>query len=57
MEYYNRAVRYEWLEHYLFTSLSELQGYATKRRWFYNHERSNMALGGYIPKQHVLHIT
>ncbi len=24
-----------------------------KWQWFYNHERSNMALGGYTPKQHA----
>ncbi|KAA8993453.1 transposase, partial [Affinibrenneria salicis] len=23
-------------------------------QWFYNHERPNMALGGYTPKQHIL---
>ncbi|MDE9448782.1 transposase, partial [Xenorhabdus bovienii] len=31
-------------------SLSELQDSATKWQWFYNHERPNMALGGYTPR-------
>ncbi|MEE3663629.1 integrase core domain-containing protein, partial [Brenneria sp. g21c3] len=65
IERYNRTVRYDWLGQYIFSSLDELQRYATewqwfynherpKWQWFYNHERPNMALGGYTPKQHVL---
>ena len=54
IERYNRTVRYDWLNQYLFSSLDELQQYATEWQWFYNHERPNMALGGYTPKQHVL---
>ena len=54
IERYNRTVRSDWLNHYLFSSLDELQQYATQWQWFYNHERPNMALGGYTPKQHVL---
>lgn len=39
IERYNRKVRYDWVGQYLFTSLDELQGYATRWQWFYNHER------------------
>ncbi|MCV5223912.1 integrase core domain-containing protein, partial [Escherichia coli] len=46
IERYNRTVRYDWLGQYLFLSLSELQDYATRWQWFYNHERPNMALNG-----------
>ncbi|MEQ1965457.1 integrase core domain-containing protein, partial [Xenorhabdus nematophila] len=44
------------LGQYLFAALSELQDSATKWPWFYNHERPNMALGGYTPKQHLLRV-
>ncbi|VEA65131.1 Uncharacterised protein [Serratia plymuthica] len=45
-------VRYDWLGQYLFSSLIELQDYATRWQWFYNHERPNMALNGFTPMQH-----
>jgi transposase InsO family protein len=48
---YNRTVRYDWLAHYLFDSIEEVQDYATQWLWTYNHERPNMALGGITPKQ------
>jgi len=51
IERYNRTVRYDWLSHYLFESISEVQDYATKWMWTYNHERPHMALGGITPKQ------
>ncbi|MFM4749016.1 integrase core domain-containing protein, partial [Aeromonas veronii] len=53
IERFNRTVRYDWLGHYLFESLNELQEFATNWLWVYNHERSNMALGGYTPKQRL----
>lgn len=53
IERYNRTVRYDWLGQHLFTSLDELQNYATGWQWFYNHERPNMALNGYTPMQHI----
>ncbi len=53
IERYNRTVRYDWLGQNLFTSLDELQNYATQWQWFYNHERPNMALNGYTPMQHI----
>ncbi|MDF4172913.1 integrase core domain-containing protein, partial [Providencia stuartii] len=57
IERYNRTVRYEWLGQYLFSSLDELQDYATRWQWFYNHERPNMALNGYTPMQHLQRMT
>ena len=51
VERYNRTVRYEWLAQYLFDSIEEVQEFATKWLWTYNHERPNMALGGITPKQ------
>lgn len=54
IERYNRTVRYDWLGHYLFDSIDEVQDYATRWLWIYNHERPNMALGGITPKQRLL---
>jgi putative transposase len=51
VERYNRTVRYDWLAHYLFDSIEEIQEYATRWLWTYNHERPNMAIGGITPKQ------
>jgi len=51
VERYNRTVRYDWLGHYLFDSIAEVQDFATQWLWTYNHERPNMALGGITPKQ------
>lgn len=51
VERYNRTVRYDWLEQYLWTEIYEVQDYATKWLWTYNHERPNMALGGITPVQ------
>ncbi len=56
IERYNRTVRYDWLNHYLFESIAEVQDYATKWLWTYNHQRPNMALGGYTPKQRLAQI-
>ncbi len=51
VERYNRTVRYDWLNQYLFSSIAEVQEHATKWLWFYNHERPNKANGGIPPKQ------
>ena len=51
VERYNRTVRYDWLGQYLFYTLEEVQGFATRWLWHYNHERPNMGLGGITPKQ------
>ncbi len=51
IERYNRTVRYDWLNQYLFNTLAEVQDFATRWLWTYNHERPNMGLGGITPKQ------
>ena len=53
VERFNRTVRYEWLSQYYCKDLEEVQLFATKWMWSYNHERPNMALGGFTPKQHL----
>jgi putative transposase len=51
VERYNRTVRYDWLNQYLFSTLEEVQEFATQWLWSYNNERPNMAIGGIKPKQ------
>jgi putative transposase len=51
VERYNRTVRYDWLNQYIFDSISSVQDHATRWLWTYNNERPNMALGGITPKQ------
>jgi putative transposase len=50
IERYNRTVRYDWLNQYLFNGIAEVQEHATKWLWFYNNERPNTAIGGIPPK-------
>ncbi|MGV4858584.1 transposase, partial [Acetobacter senegalensis] len=42
IERYNRTVRQEWLEQYLFESIQDVQEVATQWLWTYNHDRPNM---------------
>lgn len=51
VERYNRTVRYDWLNQYIFTTIEEVQEAATRWLWTYNNERPNMALGGITPMQ------
>ncbi|TDV33801.1 integrase-like protein [Paraburkholderia caballeronis] len=51
IERYNKTVRYDWLAHYLFETVADVQDYATKWLWPYNHERPNTSIGGVSPKQ------
>lgn len=51
IERYNRTIRYDWLSHYLFDSVDEVQNFASDWLWTYNHERPNMGLGGITPMQ------
>jgi putative transposase len=51
VERFNRTVHHDWLTHYLFDSIEEVQDYATRWPWTYNHERPNMAFGGMTSKQ------
>ncbi len=53
IERFNRTVRYDWLNQYVFKSLDEVQDYATIWQWIYNNERPHMALGGFTPQQHA----
>ena len=49
VERYNRTVRYDWLNQYLFESIEEMRDFATKWLWSYNNERPNMGIGGITP--------
>ncbi|SDD26070.1 putative transposase [Kordiimonas lacus] len=51
VERFNRTVRYDWLNQYIFETIEEVQEAATRWMWTYNNERPNMALGGITPKQ------
>jgi putative transposase len=51
VERYNRTVRYDWLNQYLFESIEEVQEFATRWLWTYNNERPHTALGGYLPER------
>lgn len=51
IERFNRTVRYDWLSHYIYDEMSELQDKATQWLWTYNHERPNMGIGGITPIQ------
>lgn len=53
VERYNRTVRYDWLNQYLFDTIKQVQESATEWLWSYNHERPNMALGGITPMQRL----
>lgn len=49
IERYNRTMRYSWVSKHLFDSLEQVQDYATKWLWFYNHQRPHKANGGNPP--------
>ena len=53
IERFNRTVRYEWLSQYYWADLEEVQLFATRWMYGYNHHRPNMALGGFTPKQRL----
>uniref|UniRef100_A4WQH0 Integrase catalytic domain-containing protein n=1 Tax=Cereibacter sphaeroides (strain ATCC 17025 / ATH 2.4.3) TaxID=349102 RepID=A4WQH0_CERS5 len=46
---YNRTVRHEWLDLYIFETIEEAQHIATEWLWTYNNERPNMGIGGVTP--------
>lgn len=50
-ERYNRTVRHEWLDLYIFDSVQKLQDIASNWRWRYNHDRPDMGIGGIMPVQ------
>lgn len=49
VERFNRTVRYECLNQYLFIDLSEAQDYTTACLHFYNHERPHMSVNASPP--------
>ena len=49
VECYNRIVRYDWLNYYLFDSIKDVQNRAIQWLWIYNKELPNMALNGITP--------
>ena len=51
VERFNRIVRYDRLNHFIFLEIEEVQTEATKWMWTYNNERHNMAIGGITPRQ------
>jgi putative transposase len=53
IERFNRTVRYEWLSQYYWENLDEVRLFATNWMYDYNHNRPNMALGGFTPKQRL----
>ena len=55
VERFNRTVRHDWLNQFIFTEIEEVQTEATKWMWTYNNERPNMALGGITPRQKLSH--
>jgi putative transposase len=49
VERYNRTVRYDWLNQYIFETIEDVQQAATEWLWTYNNDRPNMAIGGITP--------
>ncbi|NDV18263.1 IS3 family transposase [Pseudodesulfovibrio sp. JC047] len=56
VERFNRTVRYDWLNQYLFKSIQEVQEHATKWLWTYNNERPHLALGGIPPRARLTEV-
>ncbi|ACM01406.1 Integrase, catalytic region [Cereibacter sphaeroides KD131] len=49
VERYNRTVRHELLDLYIFETIEEVQRAAFEWLWSYNNERPNMGIGGVTP--------
>ena len=49
VERYNRTVRHEWLDLYIFETIEEVQQIATEWLWTCNNERPNIGIGGVTP--------
>ena len=54
VERFNRTVRYDLLNQYIFEEINQVQDAATNWLWTYNNERPNMALGGITPNQKLM---
>ena len=46
-----RPSQHGWLPQHLFDSIDQVQESGTRWLWTYNHERPNIALGGFTPMQ------
>ncbi len=53
IERFNRTIRDDWLAQRLFDTIDEVQDHAPLWMWRYDHERSNMALGGITRNQRL----
>jgi Integrase core domain len=53
VERINRTVRYEWRSQYHLEDLDHVQRFSTEWMWTYSHDRPNMALGRFTPKQRL----
>ena len=53
VEWFNRTVQYEWLSQYYCSDLAVEQDFAKKVDVVLHHDRANMALGGFTPKQRL----
>ncbi|WP_164876153.1 integrase core domain-containing protein, partial [Falsirhodobacter deserti] len=51
VERYNRTVRHEWLDLYIFETIAEAQSIATDWLRTCNNKRPNMGIGGITPAQ------
>jgi putative transposase len=51
IERYNRTVRHERLNQYIFDPIEEAEDFATQWLWTFNNDRPNMGLGGMTPAQ------
>lgn len=49
VERYNRTVRHEWLDLYIFETIMEMQEIATEWLWTRNQDCQNMGIGGQTP--------
>lgn len=49
LERYNRTVRHEWVDLYIFETIDDVQQIATEWLWTYNNERPNKDIGGVTP--------
>lgn len=54
IERYNRKLRYDWPGQHLFDSIEEMQDFATRWLWTYNHKCPDMSLGGITRKQKLV---
>ncbi len=54
VERFNRTVRHEWLNQFLFNSIEHAQETVTCWKWSYNNEQPHTAIGGVPPRQKLV---